>query len=129
MNNGRDCPHGRQVGKCDTCDLIEAEKRVEGLEQKNAELAEQVEQLKDMLNEAAENDPSMDINGTKWFDKLSAVNKSTPAQCLADRDAEVAAKARLDLAESIGANIGAGATMDEVIEMILFELRQQAKGE
>lgn len=25
MNNGRDCPHGRQVGKCDTCDLIKTE--------------------------------------------------------------------------------------------------------
>lgn len=31
MNNGRDCAHGRQVGKCDTCDLIEAEKEIESL--------------------------------------------------------------------------------------------------
>ena len=23
--NKRDCPHGHQLGKCDTCDLIEAE--------------------------------------------------------------------------------------------------------
>ena len=29
MNNGRDCPHGRQVGKCDTCDLIKAELELE----------------------------------------------------------------------------------------------------
>lgn len=32
MNNGRDCAHGRQVGKCDTCDLIEAEQRIMELE-------------------------------------------------------------------------------------------------
>jgi len=36
MNNGRDCVHGRQVGKCDTCDLIDAEQRILELE---AELA------------------------------------------------------------------------------------------
>lgn len=40
MNNGRDCPHGRQVGKCDTCDLIEAEKEIEALKA-------QVEQLRE----------------------------------------------------------------------------------
>jgi hypothetical protein len=28
----RDCPHGRQWGKCDTCDLIEANKRIAALE-------------------------------------------------------------------------------------------------
>ena len=40
MNNGRDCAHGRQVGKCDTCDLIDAEQRI-------LELESQVEQLRD----------------------------------------------------------------------------------
>ena len=39
MNNGRDCVHGRQIGKCDTCDLIDAEQRI-------LELEAQVEQLK-----------------------------------------------------------------------------------
>lgn len=37
MNNGRDCPHGRQVGKCDTCDLIAAELE---LQKVSAELKE-----------------------------------------------------------------------------------------
>ncbi len=31
MNN-RDCPHGHKLGKCDTCELIEAEKRIALLE-------------------------------------------------------------------------------------------------
>lgn len=31
--NLRDCPHGHQLGKCDTCDLIEAEIRIVELEQ------------------------------------------------------------------------------------------------
>lgn len=33
MNNGRDCEHGRQVGKCDSCDLIEAENDIERLKE------------------------------------------------------------------------------------------------
>lgn len=37
MNNGRDCPHGRQVGKCDTCDVITAELE---LQKVSAELKE-----------------------------------------------------------------------------------------
>ena len=32
MHNGRDCAHGRQVGACDTCDLIDAEQRILELE-------------------------------------------------------------------------------------------------
>ena len=31
MNNGRDCQYGRQVGKRDSCDLIEAEKEIKQL--------------------------------------------------------------------------------------------------
>jgi chromosome segregation ATPase len=30
------CPHGHQWSKCDTCDLIEAEKRITELEEQNA---------------------------------------------------------------------------------------------
>lgn len=29
----RDCDHGRQLGKCDTCDLSDAEKELESLKQ------------------------------------------------------------------------------------------------
>jgi hypothetical protein len=32
MNNGRDCVHGRQVGKCDSCDLANAEAQISRLE-------------------------------------------------------------------------------------------------
>lgn len=38
INNGRDCQHGRQVGKCETCDLIEAEQEISKLEAKISEL-------------------------------------------------------------------------------------------
>lgn len=31
----RDCPHGHRLGKCDTCELIEAEKRIALLEKEN----------------------------------------------------------------------------------------------
>ena len=37
MHNGRDCARGRQVSKCDTCDLIDAEQRILELED-NVEL-------------------------------------------------------------------------------------------
>jgi len=30
--NDRDCPHGHKQGKCDTCELIAAEKRIAELE-------------------------------------------------------------------------------------------------
>ena len=32
MNNGRDCEHGRQLGKFYVCDLVEAENRIAELE-------------------------------------------------------------------------------------------------
>lgn len=41
MNNGRDCLHGRQIGKCDTCDLITAELELEKVrEERDSYLAE-----------------------------------------------------------------------------------------
>ncbi len=43
MNNGRDCLHGRQVGKCDTCDLIKAEKEIEVLKTQVEQLRQQAE--------------------------------------------------------------------------------------
>lgn len=47
MNNGRDCPHGRQVGKCDTCDLIVAELELQKVTAERNALAAQVEKLKE----------------------------------------------------------------------------------
>jgi hypothetical protein len=34
----RDCPHGRQWGKCDTCDLATAHERIIGLVDENKQL-------------------------------------------------------------------------------------------
>lgn len=45
MNNGRDCPHGRQVGKCDTCDLITTELELEKVTAERDALAAQVDGL------------------------------------------------------------------------------------
>jgi len=46
MNNGRDCKHGRQVGKCDSCELELAEKQIAELETERDALAAQVEILR-----------------------------------------------------------------------------------
>lgn len=45
MNNGRDCPHGRQVGKCDTCDLITAELELEKVTAERDALAAELADL------------------------------------------------------------------------------------
>ena len=34
----RDCPHGRQWGKCDTCEMLAAHERIAELEAENARL-------------------------------------------------------------------------------------------
>lgn len=41
----RDCPHGRQKGKCDSCDLEQAEKIIEQQQQRINELEEQLKEL------------------------------------------------------------------------------------
>lgn len=41
MNNGRDCVHGRQVGKCDSCDLANAEAQIIQLERERDYFAHQ----------------------------------------------------------------------------------------
>ena len=51
MNNGRDCPHGRQVGKCDTCDLITVELELEKMTAERDALAAQVKELKSELRQ------------------------------------------------------------------------------
>lgn len=59
MNNGRDCEHGRRVGNCDSCDLVQAEKRIADLEKECKRLEENLNskteianQLKDSLSES-----------------------------------------------------------------------------
>ena len=97
MNNGRDCAHGRQVGKCDTCDLIDAEQRI-------LELEAQVEQLRKLAKEEAHNayyEASDNNRCDRWADdfdekiktefeaywnqnKIDQLFHITPDQCLSD---------------------------------------------
>lgn len=54
MNNGRDCPHGRQVGKCDTCDLIEAEKEIDELKAQVEQKSKVIEHIARAVGEEAD---------------------------------------------------------------------------
>ena len=82
MHNGRDCAHGRQVGKCDTCDLIDAEQRI-------SELEAQVEQLRDSMEDLmAFQVKHLDVWHNLPYDRCSALLKATPAQCLAEIKAQ-----------------------------------------
>ena len=46
MNNGRDCPHGRQGGKCDTCDLITVELELQKVTAERDALAAQLTEIR-----------------------------------------------------------------------------------
>ena len=92
MNSGSDCAHGRQVGKCDTCDLIDAEQRILELEAKVKQLREPAQEAANVLGflsfhligrigEAA----LMDI--AEKADALQGALDATPAQCLAETKA------------------------------------------
>lgn len=43
----RDCEHGYRLGSCDICDLREAERKIEALEEENRRLHAEVERFKD----------------------------------------------------------------------------------
>lgn len=45
MTNKRDCEHGSQIGKCDTCDLFEAYNEIETLRTQLTKANERVEEL------------------------------------------------------------------------------------
>lgn len=96
MNNGRDCPHGRQVGKCDTCDLIRVELELEKVAADRDALAAQVVAFAAMIIEVRSADESKDFLGSDWHERSDGLMVSTPEQHLAAHDAEVAAKAVLD---------------------------------
>lgn len=51
MNNGRDCPHGRQVGKCDTCDLIAAEIELQKVTAERDALAAKLSEIRKVWDE------------------------------------------------------------------------------
>lgn len=95
MNNGRDCAHGRQVGKCDTCDLIEAEKEIEALKAQVEQLREAVMGVRDSSCTSGFGYPDtsqLKAQRAAW-QKLNESLEATPSQCLAARDAEIKAQA------------------------------------
>lgn len=97
MNNGRDCPHGRQVGKCDTCDLIKAELELERVTSERDALAAQVSALKNHLSIFGKTETLEDA--VQWEDDISFLINQPPQQHLAAHDAEVSAKAVEDFIE------------------------------
>ena len=124
MNNGRDCEHGRQVGKCDTCDLIEAEKLINELEQENVALKVQVEQLRI----AALNAISF-MSGGKAKADLRDVYDSAPAQCLAEHDAVVAKDAIVSALRIYGSPELSEKDINTLAMSYANQLRKQAKGD
>lgn len=122
MNNGRDCPHGRQVGKCDTCDLIEAEKDVEALKAQVAMLRVACQLGIDMFK-------ANDINVPNTIETLQEAIDATPAQCLG----EIKARAGRDgFIAGVGyAHKRPDVVLPKVIEMVAHDyanrLHQQAK--
>lgn len=94
MNNGRDCSHGRQIGKCDTCDLIEAEKEIDTLKAQLKKSQHTNYALMTMINRYA-TEIARCQRKEGWHDNhpLVEVNTMTPTQCLAEHDIEVAAMA------------------------------------
>jgi len=63
----RDCPHGHKLGKCDTCELIEAEQRIAVLEAEvvNRKVAYEAQQRISLLDEQAQDYYNRASEG--WF--------------------------------------------------------------
>jgi len=128
MNNGRDCLHGRQVGKCDTCELIEAEKLINELEHKNAELAAQVEQLRDAMQDLmAFQVKHLDVWHNPPYDRCSALMKTTPAQCLAEIKAQAGRDAVVSALRLYGEPSMTVSEIDQLADRYANQLLQQVK--
>lgn len=132
MNNGRDCAHGRQIGKCDTCDLIEAEKEIEALKAQLKKSTHTNYSLMTMINRyAAEITRCQRKEGWNDNHPLVEVNTMTPAQCLAEIKAQAVEEILSHFDNKFRAN--EKLTVKNVCWMLnehLKQLRQQAaKGE
>lgn len=107
MNNGRDCPHGRQVGKCDTCDLIKTELELQQVTADRDALAAQLIALGKIHSDLTNADMVLDDGEHSGYlitnEQLEDMEHylSEPILCLAAHDAEVAAKAVMGFAEII----------------------------
>lgn len=150
MNNNRDCQHGRRNGNCDTCDLIDAQKviaelkatleqqhllitmlerhEVELTAEKGA-LTAQVEQLRDVLIElqgSAEYWSEYDVPiGIR--ERINEALSKEPARYLAERDAEVAAKAVEDSIKYFAHRADKSGESAYFAHEYANKLRQQAK--
>ena len=119
--NERDCEHGLLRGKCESCDLAQAEQRIAELEEKNAhlehiqsshdqvwkelgdmihqrdELSATVERLRNAIEYCTsyldENKLNTIGSRSKAHNELHTALQLTPQQSLAEHDAEVARKA------------------------------------
>lgn len=89
MNNGRDCLHGRQVGKCDTCDLIKAELELQRVTAERDALAAQVKQFRLIFRSENLSQSETAIA----LQKMASSVDMLPEHHLAAHDAEVAKKA------------------------------------
>lgn len=108
MNNGRDCPHGRQVGKCDTCDLIKAELELEKVKADRDALSAHIEALRREL-QACQNVLHMlahdgQVTPAYAYD-AKKVLAETPQHHMAAHDAEVAKAAFISGATNAAAFI------------------------
>lgn len=95
MNNGRDCPHGRQVGKCDTCDLITAELGLEKVTTERDALAAQVDALRRELQACQNVLHSLAHDGQvtpAYANDAKKVLAATPQQHLLELRADTAEK-------------------------------------
>ena len=127
MNNGRDCVHGRQVGKCDTCNLIDAEQRI-------LELEAQVEQLREDLARCR-HQASYSIGGVEALqEQLSKIRiisntalAATPTQCLVEIKAQAVEDAGKYLLNLVTAPPSLHFASADALYKLANKLRQQAK--
>lgn len=140
MNNGRDCPHGRQVGKCDTCDLIEVEKEIDALKAQVVALLNPAEEAAEALGFASHHlhgrvSENMLMDMAEKADALISAIGATPAQCLSEHDAVVGRKAFIAGVNATGQGYNGelGLSDDEIIDLaelyVSRKIRQQTKGE
>lgn len=84
----RDCKHGHQKGKCDSCDLEQAEKIIEQQQQQIAELEQRNNGLTATIERLRKTISKLDgniVSAWEWvciFNKLRAVSELTPQQNL-----------------------------------------------
>jgi len=133
VNNGRDCPHGRQVGKCDTCDLIKAELELEKVTAERDALVVQMLNLSKLHSDLTNGDMVLDDGEHSGYlitsEQLEDMEHylSEPILCLAAHDAEVAAKAVEDALDACRHTFNYGEVPVSEITDYIDQLRTKTK--